>query len=67
MTIIDLIRSDKVYLTPADIAPVLHCDAQSIRVQAKRDDKLLGYPVIIIGNRIKIPRIPFLRYLGVLD
>lgn len=67
MTAIELISSDKVYLTPADIAPILHCDAQSIRTQAKRDDKLLGYPVIIIGNRVKIPRIPFLRYLGLLD
>lgn len=67
MTLIELIETDKVYLTPADIAPVLHCDAQSIRAQAKRDEKLLGYPVIIIGNRVKIPRIPFLRFLGLLD
>lgn len=67
MTISDVLSSTKVYLTPADIAPILRCDAQSIRVQAHKDASKLGYEVIIIGNRVKIPRIPFLRFLGLLD
>lgn len=56
----------KIWLTPADVAPILHCDPQCIRVQAQRDPSKLGYPVIVIGSRVRIPRIPFLKYLGVL-
>lgn len=64
MTLQDIINSDFAYLTPADIAPILGYDPQSIRTQAHKDPQALGYPVIIIGRRIRIPRIPFLRYLG---
>lgn len=64
MTLQDIIASDCVYLTPSDIAPILGCDPQSIRTQAHKDPQVLGYPVIIIGRRIRIPRIPFLHYLG---
>ena len=56
----------KIWLTPADVAPILHCNPQCIRVQAQRDPSKLGYPVIVIGSRVRIPRIPFLKYLGVL-
>lgn len=64
MTIEDLQSSSKIYLTPAEVSDLLHCDPQSIRVQAHTNPQVLGYPVIIIGRRIRIPRIPFLRYLG---
>lgn len=64
MTLIDIINTDKVYLTPADIAPILGCDPQSIRKQAHKNPQAMGYPIIIIGRRIRIPRIPFLHYLG---
>lgn len=66
MTINEIITSDKVYLTPTDIATVLRCDPQCIREQAKRDPERIGFPVIIIGHRVRIPRIPFLQYLGYL-
>ena len=64
MTIDDIINADRAYLTPADIVPILGCDPQSIRVQAHKNPQVLGYPVIIIGRRIRIPRIPFLIFLG---
>lgn len=64
MTLQDIINSDSVYLTPADIAAILGCDPQSIRTQAHKNPQAMGYPIIIIGRRIRIPRIPFLRYLG---
>lgn len=66
MTIEDILQSTESFLSPADIADVLHCDPQSIRVQAQSDSSKLGYPVIVINRRIRIPRIPFLRYLGYL-
>lgn len=66
MTIAEMLESAEPFLSPADIAEVLQCDPQSIRAQAQTDPSKLGYPVIIINRRIRIPRIPFLRYLGYL-
>ena len=64
MTIQELLQSDQIYLTPADIAPILHCDPQCIRAQAQANSEKLGFQVIVIGTRVRIPRIPFLQYLG---
>lgn len=64
MTLTDIINTDKVCLTPADIAPILGCDPQAIRSQAQNDPRKLGFNIIITGKRIRIPRIPFLQYLG---
>ena len=66
MTLEQIISSKKVYLTPADIAPTLRCDPQCIRAQAQQDPSKIGFPVIIMGHRVRIPRIPFLQYLGYL-
>lgn len=38
---------------------------QQVRVCARQRPDLLGFPTIIMGSRVKIPRIPFLQYLGV--
>ena len=50
-------------LTPKDVAKVLGCDAQTIRVQANRCPERLGFPVSIIGTRVKIPKEAFLRFM----
>lgn len=57
--------SDKEFFTPQDVAFVLRSDPQTIRVCAKQRPELLGFPVILMGRRVKIPRIPFLRYMGI--
>lgn len=64
MTLDEIRASDKTFLTPADVAVVLAADAQSIRLQAREFPEALGFPVICVGNRTKIPRKPFLRFLG---
>ena len=66
MTIREIQESSKIFLTAAEVSSVLECDPQCIRVQAQKDPSMLGYPVIVIGSRVRIPRIPFLRYLGVI-
>lgn len=66
MTIPEMLQSTEPFLSPADVSEVLHCDPQSIRVQAQSDPSKLGYPIIVINRRIRIPRIPFLQYLGYL-
>lgn len=54
-------------LVPSDIAGILHIDAQDIRRQIQKDKKTeensFGFPVIFVGNRIKIPKIPFIKFM----
>lgn len=56
---------DKANLTPAEAAQVMHCSPDLIRVAARQKPELLHFPVSVVGNRTKIPRIPFLRAYGV--
>lgn len=60
-----IVDSDKVFLTPADVAPILGMDPHTIRCTAKQRPELLKFEFILSGNRTKIPRIPFLRYIGI--
>lgn len=57
---------DEMYLTPKEAAAVIGCDPYKINVMARTEEgrQRLGFPVMCIGKWIKIPRIPFLRYLG---
>ena len=59
-----LLASDTPMLTPAQVAPVLGCNPQDIRVAARQAPELLGFPVAVIGSRTKIPRAAFLRWAG---
>lgn len=64
MTLTEIKQTEKAMLTPADIAPVLGCDPNSIRRAARICQELLGFPVTVVGNRTLIPRKPFLQYIG---
>ena len=64
MSIDDMKKSEKVYLLPSEIAPILGCACYSINVQARQDPSKLGFPIIVMGSRVRIPRIPFLHFLG---
>lgn len=65
MTLSEIINSEKTFLIPADIALVLGSDPHTIRCTAHQRPELLGFPFTFSGNRMKIPRIPFLRFMGV--
>ena len=67
MKLDEIRNSTKDVLTPRDIAEVLGSDPDDIRIQARMDPQKLGFPVIVIKSRTKIPRIPFLRFLGFND
>ena len=60
-----LINSDKVCLTAIDIAPIIGTDPQTIRDTARQRPELLKFAFFVTGNRVKIPRIPFLQYIGI--
>lgn len=67
MTINEIKASDKVMLTPADVAEALGVDAQGIRVMAHEQPERLGFPVVVCGRNgraVRIPRVAFLRYIG---
>ena len=63
MTIDEIKASDKLILTPADIAPVLGADPQDIRVTAKLHPERLGFNVAVVGTRVKVPRLAFIRWM----
>lgn len=66
MTLAEIARLDDVFLTPNEIAQLLCSDRNDINVMAATQEgrEALGFRVIRIGSRTKIPRIPFLRYMG---
>ena len=64
-TLDELQASDKLFFSPTDISGVLGSDPQTIRVTARQRPELLGFEFTFVGSRMKIPKIPFLRFLGV--
>lgn len=68
MTVQELEKSDKMFLTPSEVAKIIGCDVQTLRAtayqQAETGKRLLNFPVTVIGKRIRIPRIPLLKYIN---
>lgn len=62
MTLDEIRNSTKEVLTPAEVAEVLGCDPQDVRVAARQRPDLLGFNVAVIGTRTKIPRKAFLDW-----
>mgnify|MGYP002765956606 CR=1 FL=1 len=62
LTIDDIKGMDKEMLTPAEASEVIGCNPHWIRLAAREKPELLGFPVIVIGNRTRIPRRAFVRF-----
>ena len=63
MTLDEIRNSTKEVLTPAEVAEVLGCDPQDVRVAARQRPDLLGFNVTVIGTRVKVPRLAFIRWM----
>lgn len=63
MTLDELKELDKSVITPAVAAQFLECNPYAIRLAARDCPEKLGFPVSCIGNRTKIPRLAFIRFL----
>lgn len=50
-------------LTCDHVAKVLHADPTTLRKQAQKDPDALGFPVIRVQSRVKIPKQPFVRFM----
>ena len=64
MTLKEIAAMTTATITPAIVAKATNGDPQYIRDAARDCPERLGYPVMRLGSRTKIPRIPFLRYMG---
>ncbi len=62
MSLTEIEALPKDVLIPTDIAEYLNYDPHYIRMQAREKPELLGFPVIVIGNRTKIPRAAFVNW-----
>jgi hypothetical protein len=54
---------DREFLTPAEVAAVIGCDPHGIRVWARERPGALGFPVIVLPHRTKIPKRGFIAYM----
>lgn len=64
MTLDEISALDRPMLLATEVAPVLGCDPQWVRDTARDNPDILGFPTVRIGTRTRIPRIPFLAYMG---
>lgn len=63
MTLEALEELERETLLPAEVAAVLGCNAYNFTLQAREDAGRLGFPVCIIGNRVRTPRRAFINWL----
>lgn len=61
MTLEDIEKLDKEVLIPSDIAPILGCAPYAINVATKGGKNPFPFPVIHMGNRVKIPKRAFIK------
>ena len=63
MNISELELMTEDFVRPDDVAPIIKTDCQSLRQQAKTDPSMLGFPVCVIGRKIYIPRMSFIKWV----
>ena len=61
-TLEEIERSPKTMLAPGDVAGYLCCDPYSINIAAKTAPEALGFPISVMGTRVRIPKDGFLRW-----
>lgn len=63
-TLEDLRKIPKECLTSVQVSSVLGCTSRHFSTIAKTDPQSLGFPVVIIGKRVKIPKDAFLEFMS---
>lgn len=59
-----ILASRAVFLTAAEVGRAAGISPDHIRVQARNNPAALGFPVTVVGSRVYIPRVPFLKHCG---
>ena len=52
------------FLIASEAAKILGCSPQLLRDTAHNNPSGLGFPVVVVGKRVLIPKLPFYKYLG---
>ena len=63
MTLEELERKPTNILTCAEVAPLLSCNPWTLHEQAIENPYALGFPVVIVKRRVKIPKQAFIRFM----
>ena len=63
MTLQELEQLETEVLTPAQVAPILGCQPYTINVATKDGKNPFPFPIIRLGTRVRIPKIPFLKFM----
>ena len=63
MTWEEIKQSEKLILTAQDVAPVLQCDPQTLRLAVRRQKELVGFNCSMIGQTLRIPRVAFIKWM----
>ena len=63
MTLEEIKSMSSETITPSVASRVLGCDPQWIRIVAREHPHQLGFPVVVLGSRVKIPRVGFIRFM----
>lgn len=63
LTLKDLKKMESAVINADVAAQVLGCDPHYIRLEARLHPEKLGFPVIVMKKRVRIPRMAFVRYL----
>lgn len=63
LTLADIEAIDKETLTPAQVASCLGVDQDTLRGQARTAPELLIFHTVCVGNRVRIPKQAFLRFM----
>jgi len=63
MTLEELEVLPKEMLVPTDIAPILGCTPYTINVCTRNGENPFPFPIIRMGTRVRIPKMPFIKVM----
>lgn len=63
VTLSDIEKIPREYIIPREAAAVLGCTPYYINIAAEKCPEKLGFPVFKSGNRVKIPKAAFIKFM----
>lgn len=63
ITLNELKGMDRETFTADMLAQIIGCNPHYLRVAARKQPELLGFPALIYGSRVKFPKEGFIRFM----
>lgn len=63
ISIDDVEAMDCETITMTTVGQVLGCNQGALRLQARSDPAMLGFPVVVYGNSVRVPRRAFVHWV----